>query len=141
MSASTDTHSSVPGDTEEWDFRGAVANLSVPRRPCSLPAGANSPISNNPGGLTALWSGQYPRALFDAMQRRESWHERYPHSTAFLRRPDIPADVDRARDPIALADARGVPMGAELAIGEAPPVFFVSAAQTCSVRLWRASRW
>ncbi|MEE2893359.1 MAG: DUF3604 domain-containing protein [Pseudomonadota bacterium] len=133
MSASTDTHSSVPGDTEEWDFRGSVANLSGPaqRRLASPPAGATSPISNNPGGLTALWSETNTRdALFDAMQRRESYGTSGTRiRLRFFAGPDIPADVDRASDPIALADARGVPMGAELAAGGAPPVFFISAAQ------------
>lgn len=132
-SASTDTHNSTPGDTEEWDFRGSVSRMASPasRRLSAPPMDFKSGISRNPGGLTALWAETNTRdALFDAMLRRESYGTSGTRiRLRFFAGPDIPLDVGEALDPVAVADANGSPMGAALPAGETAPVFYVSAAR------------
>lgn len=114
---STDTHNSNPGDTEEWDFRGATGYGGSPaaRRLDSLSGGREV----NPGGLAAVWAQENTReALFDAMKRKEV----YATSGTRLRLRvfagfELPVDIAVTGD-LASAYETGVPMGASLA-GEA----------------------
>ncbi len=74
MIGSTDTHNSNPGDTEEWDARGASGYFTAPARH-RLKKGQKGPyarIRNNPGGLAAVWAEENTRdSLFASMRRKE----------------------------------------------------------------------
>ncbi|MBT7963727.1 MAG: DUF3604 domain-containing protein, partial [Porticoccaceae bacterium] len=69
---STDTHNSNPGDTEEWDYRGATTFASSPAKRRYESTRFVGTQYNNPGGLAAVWAPENTReALFDAMKRKE----------------------------------------------------------------------
>ena len=71
LMASTDTHNANPGDTEEWDYRGANSYMASPAKN-RLQDGIREPKVVNPGGLAAVWAPENNRdALFEAMSRRE----------------------------------------------------------------------
>lgn len=68
---STDTHNSNPGDTEEWDYRGATAFISASAN-TRLTAPRTRILDTSPGGLAAVWAEENSRdAIFQAMQRKE----------------------------------------------------------------------
>jgi hypothetical protein len=113
---STDTHNANPGDTEEWDFRGASGlNSSPARRRLSPPRGGRVSLQRNPGGLAAIWAEENTRdALFDSMQRKEV----YATSGTRIRLRvfagfNIPQQVVTEGD-VALAYQNAVPMGSTI---------------------------
>lgn len=114
---STDTHNSNPGDTEEWDYRGAVSFAASPasRRINGGRGGNRSAVQRNPGGLAAVWAEENTReALFDAMQRKEVYAT---SGTRIKLRTFGGFDwAETAADDmdIALAYEHGVPMGGAL---------------------------
>jgi len=130
---STDTHNANPGDTEEWDYRGASGfNSSPARRRLEGGRGGNrNSITRNPGGLAAVWAEENTRdALFDAMKRREVYAT---SGTRLSLRFFAGFKLDEALGgDITLEQLynSGVPIGGELVSGggEAPR-FFVSAAR------------
>ncbi len=75
---STDTHNSNPGDTEEYDYGGAMAMMDdtaekrYRRDQKRHPRSDRNVLYYNPGGLAAVWARENTREeLFDAMNRRE----------------------------------------------------------------------
>ena len=121
---STDTHNSNPGDTEEWDFRGASGYAGSPavRRLESVTGGRE----RNPGGLAAVWAEENTRgALFDAMKRKEVYAT---SGTRIKLRVfagfELPADIAETGD-LAAAYRVGVPMGGSLEGKEGALSFFV----------------
>lgn len=129
---STDTHNSNPGDTEEWDYRGAVGFAASParRRLASGRGGNRSAVQRNPGGLAAVWAEENTReALFDAMKRKEVYAT---SGTRIKLRTfagfDLPVDLPETGD-LAAAYNSGVPMGGSLDGKEAPLSLFVWAVQ------------
>lgn len=75
---STDTHNTNPGDTEEFDYQGAMAMLDdtpekrYKRDKKRHPRSDRNVLFYNPGGLAAIWAKENTRAsLFDSMQRKE----------------------------------------------------------------------
>lgn len=133
--AATDSHNANPGDTEEWDFRGASAAISgtAIRRQAHLepgvPAYRSQLTAYSPGGLAAVWASENTRdALFRAMQAKETYGTsgtriqlRFFAGWSFA--DDLPASID----PVSAAYAGGVPMGGELApaSGDGAPAFLV----------------
>jgi hypothetical protein len=74
----TDNHNSSPGDTEEWDFRGASGALNSPairRQKHNTERIHNSYVAaRSSGGLAAVWASDNTRdGIFNALQRRESY--------------------------------------------------------------------
>ncbi|MBO6555308.1 MAG: DUF3604 domain-containing protein [Pseudomonadales bacterium] len=129
----TDTHNANPGDTEEWDYRGASAFVSSPaRRRLEGGRGGNRiSVQRNPGGLAAVWAEENTRdALFDAMKRKEVYAT---SGTRLSLRFFAGFDMNETRvSDVTLEQlyAKGVPMGGEL-LSEAgtAPNFFISAAR------------
>lgn len=115
---STDVHNSNPGDTEEWDFRGAAAYTASPAQQ-RLDSGRGR--GSNPGGLAAIWAPENTReALFDAMRRKEVYAT---SGTRIKLRAfagfALPGDIADTGD-LAAAYAGGVPMGGSLPADDAP---------------------
>lgn len=129
MIASTDTHNGTPGATQEDDFPGHVGQSdSAPETILS----GNS-LLNNPGGLMVLWAEQNSRdALFDAMQRRESYATSgtRPELRLFAGLA-LPENLCGEPDLVAQGYASGVPMGGEIVSHAATPAprFVVHASQ------------
>lgn len=110
--ASTDTHNATPGATGEDDFQGHVGALDATAA-SRLDGGS---LQQNPGGLMVLWAEENSRsALFDAMQRRESYATSGTRPTLrFFGGFDLPEALCGEPDLAAQAYATGVPMGGEL---------------------------
>jgi hypothetical protein len=109
---STDTHNANPGDTEEWDFRGANAFTSSPARVrLSGLRGKPTFLDRNPGGLAAVWAEENTReALFDAMLRKEVYATSGTRiRLRFFAGFDVPESTKDGD--IALAYQNAVPMG------------------------------
>jgi len=134
MIGSTDSHNSNPGDTEEWDYRGASAFFSAPakNRIHSKRGGVNGPLKRNPGGLAAIWAEENTRdALFDAMQRKEVYATSGTRiRLRFFAGFDFASDMEATHDALTQAYAGGVPMGSTLnAPPDLTPKFFIWAVQ------------
>ncbi len=112
---STDTHNSNPGDTEEWDYRGAITLGGSPAQRRLDSSGQAGQKEYNPGGLAAVWAPENTReALFDAMQRKEVYAT---SGTRIKLRTfagfNLPSDITETGD-LAAAYENGVPMGGNL---------------------------
>jgi hypothetical protein len=129
LMASTDTHNSNPGDTEEWDYRGANAYVASPARN-RLESGIRQPKVANPGGLAAVWARENTRdALFGAMSRREVYATSGTRPLLrFFAGADLPDDLAQTGD-LEAAYAKGVPMGGTLIAEDDAPRLFVWATQ------------
>ena len=125
LMASTDTHNSNPGDTEEWDYRGANSYLGSPARE-RLSDGLRQPKVTNPGGLAAVWAPENTRdALFDAMSRREVYATSGTRPTLrFFAGANLPEDLAQTGD-LEAAYENGAPMGGTLNADEGAPRLFV----------------
>jgi len=115
MVGSTDTHNSNPGDTEEWDYRGATSFASSPAARRMSPDNVTGIRNNNPGGLAAVWAPENTReALFDAMKRKEVYAT---SGTRIVLRMfagfELPADIAETAD-LTAAYEQGTPMGGRL---------------------------
>ncbi len=124
---STDVHNSNPGDTEEWDYRGASGIFSAPAK-TRLTAPRARSLNNNPGGLAAIWSEENTRdALFEAMQRKEVYATSGTRiRLRFFAGFDLTTDLLNVPDLATAAYASGVPMGASLKASDAQqPSFLV----------------
>jgi len=131
----TDSHNANPGDTEEWDYRGAAAAISGPaiRRQQHLEPGMpihrSQVAAYSPGGLAAVWAPENTRdALFEALQARETYGTSGTRiQLRFFAGYHLAEDILEHADPITEAYAGGVPMGGELAPGATPdpPAFLV----------------
>ena len=129
LMASTDTHNSNPGDTEEWDYRGANSYVASPARN-RLESGIRQPKVANPGGLAAVWAPENTRdALFGAMSRREVYATSGTRPLLrFFAGADLPDDLAQTGD-LEAAYAKGVPMGGTLIAEDDAPRLFVWATQ------------
>ncbi|MEM7327159.1 MAG: DUF3604 domain-containing protein [Pseudomonadota bacterium] len=130
MIGATDTHNSNPGDTEEWDWRGATGLFGATARVRTGPGpgGENRVLPTNPGGLAAIWAPENTRAaLFDAMLRKEVYATsgtriRLRLFGSFEFEPDIDSRVSLLAD----AYETGVPMGSTLPARDArDPSFLI----------------
>ena len=128
--ASTDTHASTPGATDEQNWGGHVSGEATPAERLQ-PGLLTSGIEGNPGGLAGVWAVENSRdAIFEALQRREVFGTTGPRiEPRFFAGWDYADELCGADDRLDQAYAGGVPMGADLAErpGDAAPVFFASA--------------
>jgi hypothetical protein len=132
--AATDAHNANPGDAEEYSYQGWMGESDSTLEARLSGASEKFPLSNaaaSPGGLAAVWAEENSRdALFDAMQRRETFGTSGPRMTArFFGGWDYPEDLCDDPDLVGKGYAGGVPMGGDL--GPRPdgaaPTFVVSA--------------
>ncbi len=127
--ASSDTHNATPGLTREDDFPGHAGALDATAE-SRLDVGS---IRQNPGGLMVLWAEENSRgALFDAMQRRESYATSGTRPTLrFFGGIDLPQGLCSEPDLAAQAYATGVPMGGQLVAAptDGAPRFVAQASQ------------
>jgi hypothetical protein len=131
--ASTDAHNANPGDVEESSYDGwsGVEDETPEKRlagPLTLVAGGGP----NPGGLAGVWAEENSRdALFDAMQRRETFGTSGPRiQPRFFGGWGYSQDLCGDPELLAKAYAGGVPMGSDLLERPADaqaPTFVVSA--------------
>ncbi len=118
--AATDAHNANPGDVEEYSYQGwqgtPDSTPALRLAPGEGPVNATRSIASNPGGLAGVWAEENSRdALFDAMQRRETFGTSGPRITArFFGGWDYPADLCESPELVRVGYAGGVPMGADL---------------------------
>jgi hypothetical protein len=119
----TDNHNGAPGDTAESTYKGhGGSNDATPELRLGTTTNAvirtlGFPIAAiNPGGLTGVWAEENTReAIWDAMQRRETWGTSGTRiRVRFFAGYDFPRDLHRRADMVEFAHASGVPMGGAL---------------------------
>jgi hypothetical protein len=125
MIGSTDTHIGTSGLVEE--SANYPGHAFVPQL-----TGISDRPELNPGGLAVIWATQNSRAaLFDAMQRRETYATSGPrHIVRFFASWALPPDICLLPNRVEAAYASGVPMGATLPAagqGQIAPMFLVTA--------------
>lgn len=134
--AATDTHNATPGDVEEYSYDGWAGTAdATPALRLTKPEAAVTltwPARSNPGGLAGVFAEENSRdALFDAMERRETFATSGPRMTArFFGGWALPADLCARPDLVEQGYAAGVPMGGDLPPrpdGATSPSFAVSA--------------
>jgi hypothetical protein len=114
--ASTDAHNANPGDADEAGYDGwSGLDSDLSRRLVAGSTGLEG-IRANPGGLVGVWSEENSRdALFDAMERRETFGTSGPRMTArFFGGWNLPGDLCDSDSLVATGYAEGVPMGGNL---------------------------
>ena len=128
--ASTDTHSSTPGATDEQNYGGHVSREATSQE--RLQRGLlTTGIEGNPGGLAGVWAVENSRdAIFEALERKEVFGTSGPRiEPRFFASWDYSSNLCDSDDRLELAYSGGVPMGADLT-GEpdaAGPVFLAMA--------------
>ncbi|MYF12922.1 MAG: DUF3604 domain-containing protein [Gammaproteobacteria bacterium] len=129
---STDTHNATAGAVSERTYQGHLGygDDTVAER-VQFGEATFAGVNHNPGGLIGIWAEENSRdALFDAMQRRETFATSGPRiRPRFFGGWNLAPDLCERPDRVAEAYARGVPMGGDLPLGdtEAVPAFLVSA--------------
>lgn len=111
---STDTHRSLAGGVEEYNFQGHGGAGSAAAETGAV--GLPDQWEFNPGGLAVLYAEQNTRdALFAAMQRREAYATSGPRmQVRFFGGWDYPQELCASNDFLEQAYQGGVPMGGEL---------------------------
>ena len=125
----TDNHNAIPGDTEEYDYRGGAG---IFESPAIKRYDRETALLRNPGGLAAVWAPENTRsALFEAMQRKETYATSGNRiSLRFFASEQFPENFSESEDKVALAYLSGVPMGSHVFQGsDSSAQFFVSASQ------------
>jgi hypothetical protein len=107
---STDTHSAVPGGTDEANFQGHLGSSDAD------PEGLLAAIDNGPGGLAVVWAEESSRdSIFAAMRRRETYATSGTRPVVrFFAGWDLPTDLCSRPDFVQTGYATGVPMGGDL---------------------------
>jgi hypothetical protein len=130
---STDTHMSDPGNTrpgilplfEPAEGLGFAVDRAMTREHVVI-----GPVRRlSPGGLAGVWAQANTRAdIFDALQRREAFATSGSRMRIRFFGGDLPEDLGAQANPVEVAYERGVPMGSDLAVAQAPR-FWVWASQ------------
>lgn len=111
---STDTHNGTPGLVHPTDFPGHVGSVDATAED-RLGAGTvtHDAFINNPGGLAAVWAVENSRdAIFEAIQRRETFATSGPRMSIRLFAADVDASICDDDDRYEKLYRKGVPMGA-----------------------------
>ena len=138
----TDAHNGNPGDVEEYSYQGwsGAEDATVAQRldPGESPINAANSLAANPGGLAGVWAEENSRdAIFDAMQRKETFGTSGPRITArFFGGWSVPRDLCESPGLVEAGYAGGVPMGGDLPPRPqtpAAPRFVVSATRDLGI--------
>ena len=126
--ASTDTHQSTPGATDEASWKGHIVyetTLYDRLGSSYLPSNLNG----NPGGLTGAWAVENSRdAIFEAFQRRETFGTSGPRiRPRFFGGQGYEPAMCASGDIASVGYANGVPMGGDLPSDIDAPTFIASA--------------
>jgi len=129
----TDTHNGTPGGVEEDEYQGhhGISDNGPEVRLTGNIGGEVQPnISNNPGGLSAVWAEENTRdSIFAALQRRETFGTSGPRiKVRLFGGYNFPTDLNRRNDMVAVGYTQGVPMGGDLPAapnGNTAPSFVV----------------
>lgn len=128
--ASTDTHASTPGATDEQNWGGHVSKEATPQERLQ-PGLLTSGITGNPGGLAGVWAVENSRdAIFEALERREVFGTSGPRiEPRFFGGWEYPRGLCDSADRLKQAYDDGVPMGADLTprANDGAPRFFAMA--------------
>ena len=129
---STDTHNALAGGVSERDYPGHLGyGDDTPAERVQFGDATFAGVNHNPGGLIGIWAEENSRdALFDAMQRRETFATSGPRiRPRFFGGWNLAPDLCDQPGAAAEAYAQGVPMGADLpsAAIKTAPVFLASA--------------
>ena len=130
----TDGHDATAGATEEYDYKGHLSSYDA----TAAQRLGNNPIfgiKDNPGGLTVLWAEENSRdALFEAMQRRESYATSGTRPIVrFFGGFRYPDNMCSQANFVKKGYDRGVPMGGTImahddnGVGHANPTFAILA--------------
>ncbi|MFT7289514.1 MAG: hypothetical protein ACI87W_003651, partial [Halieaceae bacterium] len=119
--ASTDTHTSVSGATDEKSYQGHLVNEATLTERLTPSPWSPQLLDGNPGGLAGVWAVENSRdALFNAMEQREvfgtSGTRIRPRMFAGWEFADNACELD---DIAAHGYQHGVPMGSDMTA--APP--------------------
>ena len=145
LMASTDTHNATAGGVSERDYQGHLGygDDSAAER-VQFGDSTFAGVNHNPGGLIGIWAEENSRdALFDAMQRRETFATSGPRiRPRFFGGWNLAPDLCERPDRVAEAYAQGVPMGGDLPDEDAgaAPAFLVSPSPIPAARR-RGARW
>ena len=126
----TDTHNGISGAVQEADYAGHTGRATSTRdRRLEHVGPKGKSLNRNPGGLAGIWAEDNSRdALFDAMQRRETFGTSGPRiEPRFFAAEAFPADICERDDLVTSAYAAGVPMGGSLTGGQESPRFLLQA--------------
>ncbi|MCB1842349.1 MAG: DUF3604 domain-containing protein, partial [Halioglobus sp.] len=127
---STDTHSAIPGGTEEANYPGHLGRRDAGYR------NVQDHFFDNPGGLAVVWAEENARdSIFTGMRNRETYATSGTRPIVrFFAGKAYPADLCEDPNMVARAYAGGVPMGGELAAPLESPAFLVSAVKDAGSR-------
>jgi len=135
MIGSTDTHNSVPGNTDEWsDYLGNHSLLDRDpqlraTRDWVLEFGSGKKIEDalNPGGLVAVWAEANTRPeIYDALARKEVYATSGGRiQVRFFGGYDFSNNYENYDALVADGYAKGVPMGSDLSKKEEAPSFLI----------------
>jgi hypothetical protein len=125
----SDSHNAGVPYRQDNFFGGHAMNDATPEQRMSghIFTGLDVRLEN-PAGLTGVWAEQNTRdAIFDAMQRKETFATSGPHiKLRFFGGWSYDAGVVEGRDWVKAGYAKGVPMGGDLpAAGSKAPTFAV----------------
>jgi hypothetical protein len=125
--ASTDTHNGTPGNVDEASWRGHVGTQDS-RLGLAL---TGTLEEYSPGGLAGVWAIENSRdALFEAMQRRETFGTSGPRMTVrFFGGWSYPTTMCGSTNLVSSGYSGGVPMGGTLPArtGSGAPRFVIQA--------------
>ena len=135
MIGSTDTHNSVPGNTDEWsDFLGNHSLLDIDAevrstRDWILEFGSGKKIEDalNPGGLVAVWAEANTRPkIYDALARKEAYATSGGRiQVRFFGGDGFAANYENYDALVQDGYAKGVAMGSDLAKTDKAPSFLI----------------
>ena len=127
--ASTDTHISTSGSTEEARWPGhKKTELGLSGRFSTADVGHTDAIRTNPGGLAGVWAVENSRdALFHSMKRRETFGTSGSRIAPRFFAGRYDENICSQSDWLDQAYANGTPMGAHLPPQDAPFNFILEA--------------
>lgn len=121
---STDTHSATAGAAQEFDYVGHLGRRDSEYR------NVQDHFFSNPGGLAVVWAEENTRdAIFDAMQRRETYATSGTRPLVRFFAGEFNTDICSSPNLASEAYAHGVPMGSVITQASDQLRFLVAAQQ------------